>query len=203
MPGKISPKQAEILEFIRQEYLRKSYPPTVREICEAVHLKSTSSVHSHLETLERNGYIRRDPTKPRAIEIVDESLAMARREMVQVPVIGTVAAGLPLLASENIEGYFPFPAEMLPNTDTYMLHVKGDSMVNAGIFDGDQVLCASASTAANGEIVVALVDDSATVKRFYKENGHFRLQPENDFMEPIIVDDVKVIGKVIGLFRMM
>ena len=203
MPGKISPKQAEILEFIKQEYLRKSYPPTVREICEAVHLKSTSSVHSHLETLERNGYIRRDPTKPRAIEIVDESLAMARREMVQVPVIGTVAAGLPLLASENIEGYFPFPAEMLPNTDTYMLHVKGDSMVNAGIFDGDQVLCASASTAANGEIVVALVDDSATVKRFYKENGHFRLQPENDFMEPIIVDDVKVIGKVIGLFRMM
>ena len=203
MPGKISPKQAEILEFIRQEYLRKSYPPTVREICEAVHLKSTSSVHSHLETLERNGYIRRDPTKPRAIEIVDESLAMARREMVQVPVIGTVAAGLPLLASENIEGYFPFPAEMLPNTDTYMLHVKGDSMVNAGIFDGDQVLCASASTAANGEIVVALVDDSATVKRFYKENGHFRLQPENDFMDPIIVDDVKVIGKVIGLFRMM
>ena len=156
MPGKISPKQAEILEFIRQEYLRKSYPPTVREICEAVHLKSTSSVHSHLETLERNGYIRRDPTKPRANEIVDESLAMARREMVQVPVIGTVAAGLPLLASENIEGYFPFPAEMLPNTDTYMLHVKGDSMVNAGIFDGDQVLCASASTAANGEIVVAL-----------------------------------------------
>ena len=128
---------------------------------------------------------------------------MARREMVQVPVIGTVAAGLPLLASENIEGYFPFPAEMLPNTDTYMLHVKGDSMVNAGIFDGDQVLCASASTAANGEIVVALVDDSATVKRFYKENGHFRLQPENDFMDPIIVDDVKVIGKVIGLFRMM
>ena len=203
MPGKISPKQAEILEFIRQEYLRKSYPPTVREICEAVHLKSTSSVHSHLETLERNGYIRRDPTKPRAIEIVDESLAMARREMVQVPVIGTVAAGLPLLASENIEGYFPFPAEMLPNTDTYMLHVKGDSMVNAGIFDGDQVLCASASTAANGEIVVALVDDSATVKRFYKENGHFRLQPENDYMDPIIVDDVKVIGKVIGLFRMM
>ncbi len=203
MAGKISPKQMEILEYIKEVTLKRTYPPTVREIGEAVHLKSTSSVHSHLETLEKNGYIRRDPTKPRAIEIVDDAFALTRREMVQVPVIGTVAAGLPILASENIEGYFPFPAEMLPNADTYMLHVKGDSMVNAGIFDGDQVLCTAASTADNGEIVVALLDDSATVKRFYKEDGHFRLQPENDYMDPIIVDDVQVIGKVIGLFRMM
>ena len=203
MPGKITAKQTEILEFIKQEILKKGYPPTVREICEMVHLKSTSSVHSHLETLEKNGYIRRDPTKPRAIEVVDDVFGLTRREMVQVPVIGTVAAGQPILASENIESYFPFPAEMLPNKDTYMLHVKGDSMVNVGILDGDQVLCTVESTASNGEIVVALVDDSATVKRFYKENGHYRLQPENDFMEPIIVDDVKIIGKVIGLFRIM
>lgn len=203
MPGKITAKQTEILEFIKQEILKKGYPPTVREICETVHLKSTSSVHSHLETLEKNGYIRRDPTKPRAIEIVDDMFGLTRREMVQVPVVGTVAAGQPLLAAENIENYFPFPAEMLPNTETYMLHVKGDSMINVGIYDGDQILCSVASTASNGEIVVALVDDSATVKRFYKENGHFRLQPENDYMDPIIVDDVKIIGKVIGLFRMM
>ncbi len=203
MPGKISPKQSEILEFIKEEILKKGYPPTVREICERVHLKSTSSVHSHLETLEKNGYIRRDPTKPRAIEIVDDAFAMTRREMVQVPMIGTVAAGLPLLAAENIEGYFPFPAEMLPNADTYMLHVKGDSMMNIGILDGDQVLCAAASTASNGEIVVALVGDSATVKRFYKEDGHYRLQPENDYMDPIIVDEVQILGKVIGLFRFM
>ena len=203
MPGKISPKQTEILEFIKEEILKKGYPPTVREICERVHLKSTSSVHSHLETLEKNGYIRRDPTKPRAIEIVDDAFAMTRREMVQVPMIGTVAAGLPLLAAENIEGYFPFPAEMLPNADTYMLHVKGDSMMNIGILDGDQVLCAAASTASNGEIVVALVGDSATVKRFYKEDGHYRLQPENDYMDLIIVDEVQILGKVIGLFRFM
>ncbi|QNM05800.1 transcriptional repressor LexA [Qiania dongpingensis] len=203
MSGKITAKQMEILEFIKKEILKKGYPPTVREICETVHLKSTSSVHSHLETLEKNGYIRRDPTKPRAIEIVDDVFGLTRREMVQVPVIGTVAAGQPLLAAENIENYFPFPAEMLPNKDTYMLRVKGDSMVNVGIFDGDQILCETASTASNGEIVVALVEDSATVKRFYKEKGYYRLQPENDSMEPIILKEVKVIGKVIGLFRLM
>lgn len=203
MPGKITAKQTEILEFIKKEILKKGYPPTVREICETVHLKSTSSVHSHLETLEKNGYIRRDPTKPRAIEIVDDVFGLTRREMVQVPVLGTVAAGQPLLATENIEGYFPFPAEMLPNADTYMLHVKGESMINIGILDGDQVLCAVSSTASNGDIVVALVEDSATVKRFFKEDGHYRLQPENDYMDPIIVDEVKILGKVIGLFRKM
>lgn len=201
--GKITAKQQEILEYIKETILKKGYPPAVREICEAVHLKSTSSVHSHLETLERNGYIRRDPTKPRAIEILDDMFGLTRREMVQVPMIGTVAAGQPILAEENIEDYFPIPAEILPNAQTFMLRVKGDSMINIGIFDGDKVIVEQTSTAKNGEIVVALVEDSATVKRFYKEEGHYRLQPENDTMEPIIVPEVEVLGKVIGLFRMM
>lgn len=201
--GKITAKQQEILEYIKECILKKGYPPAVREICEAVHLKSTSSVHSHLETLERNGYIRRDPTKPRAIEILDDEFALTRREMVQVPVIGTVAAGQPILAEENIEDYFPIPASILPNAETFMLRVKGESMINVGIFDGDQVIVERMSTARNGEIVVALVDDSATVKRFFKEKGCYRLQPENDAMEPIIVDHVEILGKVIGLFRMM
>lgn len=201
--GKITAKQQEILEYIKETILKKGYPPAVREICEAVHLKSTSSVHSHLETLEKNGYIRRDPTKPRTIEIIDECFNLTRREVVNVPLIGTVAAGQPLLAEENIENYFPIPVEMLPNAQTFMLRVKGESMINAGIFDGDQIIVEEQITARNGELVVALVDDSATVKRFYKENGHYRLQPENDALEPIIVNDVKILGKVIGLIRMM
>ena len=199
--GKISTKQREILEYIKQEILNKGYPPAVREICEAVDLKSTSSVHSHLETLEKNGYIRRDPTKPRAIEIIDDNFNLTRREVVNVPLIGQVAAGQPLLAVENITSYFPIPAEFIPKEEVFMLNVKGESMVNAGIYDGDQIIVKQQSTASNGEIVVALVDDSATVKRFYKENGHIRLQPENDFMEPIIVDSCEIIGKVIGLIR--
>lgn len=201
--GKITAKQQEILEYIKECILKKGYPPAVREICEAVHLKSTSSVHSHLETLERNGYIRRDPTKPRAIEILDDEFALTRREMVQVPMIGTVAAGQPILAEENIEDYFPIPASILPNAETFMLKVKGESMINVGIFDGDQVIVERTGTARNGEIVVALVEDSATVKRFYKEKGHYRLQPENDTMEPILVEHVEILGKVIGLFRLM
>lgn len=201
--GKISDKQKEILEYIKAQILSKGYPPAVREICEAVNLKSTSSVHAHLESLERNGYIRRDPTKPRAIEIMDDEFNLTRREIVNVPVVGNVAAGAPLLAVEHIDNYFPMPAEMLPNKEVYMLNVRGDSMINVGIYDGDKVLCEKTSTASNGEIVVALVDDSATVKRFYKENGHYRLQPENDSLDPIIVNDCSVIGKVIGLFRMM
>lgn len=199
--GKISSKQREILEYIKSEIINRGYPPAVREICEAVNLKSTSSVHSHLETLEKNGYIRRDPTKPRAIEIIDDDFNLARREIINVPIIGTVAAGQPLLAVENIDGYFPLLAENLPNEDLFMLRVQGESMINAGIFNGDKILIQKQETAKNGEIVVALVEDSATVKRFYKENGHFRLQPENDTMEPIIVDDVSIVGKVIGLFR--
>ena len=199
--GKITPKQQEILDFIKSEILSKGYPPAVRDICEAVHLKSTSSVHSHLETLEKNGYIRRDPTKPRAIEIMDDSFNLSRREVVNVPMVGTVAAGQPILAQEHIEGYFPIPAEYKPNTDCFMLKVKGESMINAGIFDGDYIMVRQQNVASNGEMIVALVDDSATVKTFYKENGHYRLQPENDSMDPIIVDDVQILGKVCGVFR--
>lgn len=200
--GKISNKQREILEYIKQEILNRGYPPAVREICEAVDLKSTSSVHSHLETLEKNGYIRRDPTKPRAIEIIDDNFNLTRREVVNVPIIGNVAAGQPLLAVENIENYFPIPVEFMPNAETFMLNVKGESMINAGIYDGDQILVQKQSDARNGDIVVALVDDSATVKTFYKENGHFRLQPENDTMDPIIVEDCQILGKVFGVFRL-
>lgn len=199
--GKISDKQREILEYIKSEILNKGYPPAVRDICEAVHLKSTSSVHSHLETLEKNGYIRRDPTKPRAIEIIDDNFNLVRREVVQVPLLGRVAAGEPLLAVENIETYFPVPTEYMPNVECFMLEVKGESMVNAGIFDGDNILVQKQSDAKNGDMVVALVDDSATVKTFYKENGYYRLQPENDTMDPIIVDHVEILGKVFGVMR--
>lgn len=199
--GKITTKQKEILEYIKSEIINRGYPPAVREICEAVKLKSTSSVHAHLETLEKNGYIRRDPTKPRAIEIVDDEFNMTRREMVNIPIIGTVTAGTPILAVENIEGYFPLLAEDTPKGESFMLHVKGESMINRGIFDGDQILVHKQETANNGDMVVALIDDSVTVKTFYKENGHFRLQPENDTMDPIIVDEVAILGKVIGLFR--
>lgn len=199
--GKISDKQKEILEYIKSEILNRGYPPSVRDICEAVHLKSTSSVHSHLETLEKNGYIRRDPTKPRAIEIIDDTFNLSRREVVNVPLLGHVAAGEPLLAVENIETYFPIPAEYMPNDETFMLKVKGESMINVGIFDGDNILVQRQSTASDGDMVVALVEDSATVKTFYKEDDHYRLQPENDNMEPIIVDDCTVLGKVFGVFR--
>lgn len=199
--GKISAKQSEILEYIKGEILSKGYPPAVREICDAVHLKSTSSVHSHLETLEKNGYIRRDPTKPRAIEIIDDTFNLSRKEMVHVPIVGTVAAGVPILATENIQGYFPVPAEVMPNQQAFMLKVKGDSMINAGIFDGDQILVKQQNTADNGDMVVALVDDSSTVKTFFKEDGHYRLQPENDTMDPIIVEQVDILGKVFGVFR--
>ena len=200
--GKITGKQKEILEYIKDEILKRGYPPAVREICEAVNLKSTSSVHSHLETLEKNGYIRRDPTKPRAIEIVDDSFQMVRREMTSIPIVGRVAAGQPILAEENIEGYFPMPVDMVPNADTFVLHVKGDSMINAGIYSGDQIFVEKCNTARNGDMVVALIDDSATVKTYYRESGHYRLQPENDSMDPIITDHLEILGKVFGVFRL-
>ena len=200
--GRITAKQSEILEYIKSQIINKGYPPSVRDICEAVHLKSTSSVHAHLETLEKNGYIRRDPTKPRAIEIIDDNFNLTRCEVVNVPLIGQVAAGQPILAVENITNYFPIPAEFLNNSETFMLNVKGDSMINMGIYDGDMIIVRRQQTADNGEVIVALVDDSATVKRFYKEDGHYRLQPENDFMDPIIVDNVEIVGKVIGLIRL-
>lgn len=199
--GKISKKQLEILEYIKSQILERGFPPAVREICEAVNLKSTSSVHSHLETLEKNGYIRRDPTKPRAIEILDDNFNLTRREMVNVPIVGQVAAGEPILAQQNIENYFPIPVEFMPNRQTFLLKVKGESMINAGILDGDMVLVEETPAASNGDMVVALVDDGATVKTFYKEEGIFRLQPENDFMDPIIVKEVTILGKVIGVFR--
>ena len=199
--GKISAKQEEILEYIKSQILERGFPPSVRDICEAVHLKSTSSVHSHLETLEKNGYIRRDPTKPRAIEIIDDNFNLVRREVVNVPLVGTVAAGQPILAVENVDGYFPIPAEFMPNEQSFMLKVKGDSMINAGIFDGDQVLVKQQPTADNGDIVVALVEDSATVKTFYKEKGYYRLQPENDTMDPIIITgEIQILGKVCLLY---
>ena len=199
--GKISKKQEEILEYIKSQILERGFPPAVREICEAVNLKSTSSVHSHLETLEKNGYIHRDPTKTRAIEILDDTFNLTRREMVNVPIIGRVAAGEPLLAQQNIENYFPIPAEMMPNKQTFLLQVQGESMINAGILNGDYILVQQQQTADNGDKVVALIDDGATVKTFYREEGIIRLQPENDFMDPIIVKDCTILGKVIGVFR--
>lgn len=199
--GKISAKQQEILDFLKNTILSTGYPPTVREICEAVHLKSTSSVFQHLEKLEKNGYIKRDESKPRAIEIIDDNFNMLRRETVSVPMVGRVAAGQPLLAVQNVESYFPIPAEYMPNAQSFMLRVKGDSMINIGIFDGDTIIVQQQKTAKNGDIVVALVEDSATVKTFYKEDGHIRLQPESDNMEPIIVDDCLILGKVFGVMR--
>ena len=200
--GRITQKQSEILEYIKSQILNKGYPPSVRDICQAVNLKSTSSVHAHLESLEKNGYIRRDPTKSRTIEIIDDNFNLSRREVVNIPLLGQVAAGQPLLAVENITEYFPIPSEYMPGGEAFMLKVKGDSMINMGIYEGDQIIVRKQNTASNGEVIVALVDDSATVKRFYKENGHIRLQPENDFMDPIIVDDCEILGKVIGLIRL-
>ena len=200
--GKITEKQREILEYLKQEIINRGYPPSIREICEAVSLKSTSSVHSHLESLEKNGYIRKNPTKTRAIEIIDDSFNYFRTEIVNIPEIGKVAAGTPILAIENIESYFPVPAYIIPKgKELFILTVTGDSMINAGIFNGDKIVVQKQSTAKNGEIIVALSDDSATVKTFYKEDGHIRLQPENDSMDPIILDKCDILGKVIALFR--
>jgi repressor LexA len=217
--GRISKKQQEILNYLKKEILVRGFPPSVREICEAVKLKSTSSVHAHLESLEKNGYIRKDATKPRAIEILDDDFREERirrlsgdssadtsapAEFQQVPVIGNVAAGQPLLAVESVESYIPVPVNKLPNAQTFILRVKGESMMNAGILDGDLVLVKQQNTAANGEIVVALIDDSATVKTFYKEKDHIRLQPQNDNMEPILVgkdQTFRILGLVIGVMR--
>ncbi len=198
---KISAKQTEILEYIKTRILKQGFPPSVRDICEAVHLKSTSSVHSHLETLEKKGYIRRDPAKPRAIEILDDEFQFMRREVAQVPMVGHVAAGEPILAQQNIENYFPIPMEFMPDKQTFMLKVHGESMVNAGILDGDYVLVQKQDTASNGEMAAVLIEEEATVKTFYKEKKAIRLQPENDTMDPIFVTDCVILGKVIGVFR--
>ncbi len=202
-PNNMSAKQQAIFDYIKDCVQERNYPPSVRDICKAVGLKSTSSVFSYINDLEKMGMLRKDPAHPRAIQITSREFKVQNeREIVQVPLVGTVAAGLPLLAEENITDYFPIPVEMLPNKKTFMLTVKGESMINCGIYNGDRVIVEQQNTAENGEIVVALVDDSATVKRFYKENGHIRLQPENDSMDPIIVPDCSILGKVIGLLRM-
>lgn len=201
MPGKITEKQQKILDYIKEEILEKGYPPTVREICDRVGLSSPSSVHSHLSSLEANGYIKRDPSKPRAIEIVDDEFALTRRDISNIPIVGRVAAGEPLLAVENIEDYFAVPAEFLPHAETFILKVKGDSMINVGFFEGDYLIVEKTNTAKNGDIVVALVEDSVTVKRFYKETDYIRLQPENDDMDPIMVHDCTIVGKVHSLYR--
>ena len=201
--GKISAKQEEILEYIKSQILERGFPPSVRDICEAVHLKSTSSVHAQLSSLEAKGYIRRDLTKSRSIEIIDDDFSLTKRELVNIPIVGTVSCGQPILAEQNIEDYFPVPPEYIHNTNnqTFMLRVKGDSMINVGIYEKDLVIVEQCSSARNGEIVVALIEDSATVKTFYKENGYIRLQPENDYMDPIIVEHCEILGRVIGLFR--
>jgi len=200
--NKLTPIQQKILDYIKEETLTKGFPPSVRDICAAVNLKSTSSVFTHLGNLEKKGYIKRDPTKPRAITICDDSFNMIRTEIVSIPVVGQVAAGTPILAEENIDSYIPIPASMCPKgSDAFILNVKGDSMINAGIYNGDQIFVEVCNTAKNGDQVVALIDDSATVKTFYKENDHIRLQPENDSMDPIIVDDCKILGKVFGVMR--
>ena len=198
----LTPRQKQILEYIRREVRTKNYPPSVREIGEAVGLSSSSTVHAHLAKLEQKGFIRRDPTKPRAIELLaDDPPPAYVPEVVHVPVLGQVTAGLPVLAEENIEDYFPLPKMMVHRDTVFLLRVRGDSMINAGIMSGDYVIVRQQETAANGEIVVAMLDGEATVKRFYKEKDHIRLQPENEFYEPICSPDVRVIGKVIGLFR--
>lgn len=197
-------KQQEILSFIEKHLSQKGFPPTVREICEAVGLNSPSTVHGYLSRLEKNGFIVKDAGSSRGIRLanVPTNISSMEKEFLEVPVIGRVSAGLPILAEENLERTFPLPMDFAKKNNVYMLHVHGESMINAGIFDGDYVIVEQCSVANNGDMVVALVDDSATVKTFYKENGHFRLQPENDFMEPIIVDSVSILGKVIGVYRL-
>jgi repressor LexA len=211
--NKLSKRQSEILNFIKEEVKSKGYPPSVREIAEAVGLASSSTVHGHLERLENKGYIRRDPTKPRAIEILGENTSLDHespftpsselQNVMNIPVIGKVTAGIPITAVENVEEYFPLPTSIAPSNDqVYMLRVEGDSMINAGILDGDYVIVKKQYTAENGEIVVAMTEESeATVKRFYKESDHFRLQPENDALFPILLKQVSILGKVIGVYR--
>lgn len=202
----LTQKQIEILLYIKSEVQRQGYPPAVREICKGVNLKSTSTVHGHLEKLEAKGYIRKDPTKPRAIEILDrnDGFLLASKKTIDVPIVGKVTAGAPILAVENIEDTYPIPLELVEGHDVFMLKVQGESMIEAGILDGDLVLVREQSSASDGDIVVALLDDEeATIKRFFKEKDSIRLQPENQFMTPIYSKNVSVLGKVIGLFREM
>lgn len=199
-------KQKKIIDFVNRHNAEKGYPPSVREICQAVGFKSTSTVHAYIKKLEEEGLISKDATKPRALKIIDESERnlegyIADQEIDNIPVLGKITAGAPILAVENIEETFPIPVQYLENSASFMLKVKGDSMINAGILDGDYILVKQQSTADNGDMVVALIDEEATVKTFYKEKGYYRLQPENPDYEPIIVQNLSILGKVIGLFR--
>ncbi|MEW6046376.1 MAG: transcriptional repressor LexA [Bacillota bacterium] len=200
VPKELTPRQRQILDYIKRTVRTRGYPPSVREIGEAVGLSSSSTVHGHLARLEEKGYLRRDPTKPRAIELLEDR-QIIRKEMINVPVLGRVPAGQPLLALQNIEDFFPLPVDFTEYEDVFMLRVRGDSMKNAGILDGDYVVVRSQPSARNGEIVVALVDDEATVKRFYREHDHIRLQPENPRYKPILTQNVQILGKVIGVLR--
>lgn len=214
MQKKMNDKQQQILDFVNSEVEEKGYPPSVREICSAVGFKSTSTVHSYLEKLEKNGLISKDPTKPRALRVIGGKRGSSsnatskeyysKRELIDVPVIGKVTAGQPILAVENIEDTFPIPIDFVQNSTAFMLRIQGDSMVDAGILDKDLILVKQQSTANNGDIVVALIGDEATVKTFYKEKGYVRLQPQNQYMEPIIVkENLTILGKVAGVFRKM
>ena len=201
MSGNLSKRQGEILKYIKSCIIKKGYPPSVREIGAAVGLSSSSSVHYNLEALEKKGYIRKSPNKSRTIEVVDEDFSYKKNNTVNIPLLGEVAAGQPIFAQENISDYFPVPAQLLPKADAFMLTVHGDSMINAGIYDGDCIIVAKQTSAQDGDIVVVLLEDSATVKTFYKEKEFIRLQPENDTMEPILVKEAVILGKVAGLFR--
>jgi repressor LexA len=205
MADRLSERQRQILEFIRHTIETKGYPPSVREIGEAIGLSSSSTVHGHLDKLAKLGLIRRDPTKPRAIELIGEKLTRERTRTMTIPVIGRVTAGQPILAEENIEDQFPLPLDFVraDEKELFFLKVQGDSMIEAGILNGDWVLVRRQETARDRDIVVALIEDEATVKRFFKEQGQIRLQPENRFMDPIIVPDAKVLGKVVGVIRRM
>ncbi len=196
-------RQAEILTFIQRHGDTHGYPPSVREIGRALGLSSSSTVHSHLAALEKKGYVRRDPSKPRALEILRNEQAIPPKKVVPLPIVGRVAAGTPLLAQENIEDYFPLPVDFIRGDDVFILRVQGDSMIGAGIFDGDYVIVRRQPTARNGDIVVARLEDEATVKRFFRESDHVRLQPENPALEPILSRDVHIEGKVVGLIRKM
>lgn len=199
---KLTSRQREILNYITEEVMHKNYPPSVREICKKMSLSSSSTVHAHLKALEKKGYIKRDPTKPRAIEILDHPENTKKKTRL-IPLVGQVTAGVPVFAEENIENYLALPEEIVKGDSVFLLRVKGDSMKNAGILEGDLVVVRQQPSAENGEIVVALLGDEATVKRFYLETGYVRLQPENPDYEPLITDDVRLLGKVIGLVRVI
>ena len=206
-------REQKILDYMKEEIREKGYPPTVREICSALHIKSTSTAHKDIDSLVKKGFIVKDPSKPRALMLVDQDEPnltpephidnAQRTDIVDIPVVGRIAAGTPILAEQNIEDSFPIPSRFLGSSTNFMLVVKGESMINAGIFNGDNVLVKKQPNAENGDIVVALVDDSATVKTFYKEDGYYRLQPENDTMDPIIVKECSILGKVFGVFRFL